>query len=207
MVAMWLQAALQAEGVVIPGYRGVVLRRNPADCLRSVERLMAPEDLGLLIVAYQISGDLNNRITLLKLVEALTLKRFIVKPMGPRQGWGPEVYQRAFEELDAWLGESCRHDFQELVSGSFAVMGAPRIDPLEVESCPVWQRVLLVGDPGWWAVASRRLYECGGPWVELSVLQSDSETNRQRREWLVGWFQLRQAGRRDPRPAEPSGKR
>jgi len=40
-----------------------------------------------------------------------------------------------------------------------------------------------------WAVAARRLYASGAPWLELTVLRPDSEQNRERRDQLIKWFE------------------
>jgi hypothetical protein len=202
LVEMWLHAALRDEERSLPGYHGILQRRPSDACFRAVERLMGPEDLEVLIRAYRTSEDLANRIPLLKLIEALTLNQFIVMPIGDRKGWGPEVYQDGLHLLDVWLVEQvdqrCDLDYGPVVSASLSKMGAIGVSPLEPEACGVWGLVLSQGDPRWWATASRRLYECGGPWMELSVLQASSDENRSLRNSLMKWFGLRDIAPRRP---------
>ena len=206
LVEMWLQAALAGEGRTMPGYRGILHRRPPDACLRAVDRLMGPEDLEALVRAWRISRETSSRIALLKLIEALTLNQFIVMPLGDRKGWGTEVYEDGMDLLDEWIDEwvdrRCDLDYGRAVSASLAKMGAVGVDPLHPEACAVWERVLAQGDPRWWAVAARRLYECGGPWMELSVLQAPSKENRSRRDFLVNWFGLRDLGPAPRRDAD-----
>jgi hypothetical protein len=202
MVEMWLQAALHHEQRSLPGYRGILQTRPSDACFRAVERLMEPEDLEVMIRAYRISDDTANRIPLLKLIEALTLNKFIMMPLGPRRGWGSEVYNDGLYLLDEWLVEwadtLCDLNYEHVISASLANMGAVGVDPLHPEACAVWGMVLSQGDPRWWAIASRRLYECGGPWMELSVLRASSEENRSRRNSLMKWFGLRDIAPRQP---------
>lgn len=194
MVEMWLHAALQDEKRSLPGYRGIVQKRPSEACFRAVERLMGPEDLEALVRAYRASGDLANRISLLRLIEALTLNRFVVMPMGEHRGWGPAVYDDGLYLLDEWLFEwadtTCDLSYERVVSASLAKMGALGVDPLSPEACAVWGMVLSQADPRWWATAARRLYECGGPWTQLSVLQASSDENRSRRDFLMRWYGL-----------------
>lgn len=195
MVEMWLQGVLTSEGKSLPGYRGFVPDRSPKVCFQAVDRLMGPEDLETMVRSYRISTDKGNRITLLKLIEALTLNQFIVRPLGDRKAWGPEIYERGLASLDAWIDEwldqRCTLSYRRVVSRSLAKMGAEGVRPLSPDACYVWGLVLKQGDSRWWAVAARRLYECGGPWVELSVLHADSAESRQRRDRLVRWHRLR----------------
>ena len=44
------------------------------------------------------------------------------------------------------------------------------------------------GLPAWWMLASRRLYDCGGPWIELSTLNRDRAETQERRQRLLGWY-------------------
>ncbi len=103
MVEMWLQAVLGAEEKEFPGWYGVRLRRAESDCFRAVERLVEIEDLDILVDCYRLSDNLSTKITLIKLIEALTLSRFIVMPTGERQGWGPQVFKNAMSSFEGSL--------------------------------------------------------------------------------------------------------
>jgi hypothetical protein len=195
LVAMWLQAALVGEDKVLPGFRGLAPERGAADCFRAVDRLMQPEDLDLLVTAYRVSTVHATRLALLTLIEGLTLSRYVVKPIGDRKPWGSEIYDAALVQMDSWvemwLDRRCTLDYRQVVAQNLARVGAVGVDPLHPDACHVWGLILQKGDARWWATAARRLYECGGPWSQLSVLQADSKANRARRDRLVRWFRLR----------------
>jgi hypothetical protein len=201
LIELWLQALLANEELGLPGYEGVVPVRSSTDCVRAIDRVMAPEDLQLLITAYQISQTRRNRIGLLRLVEGMTLSRFVVKPKGDRAVWGGEVYDRALREFDAsierWSGRRCRIGFRRVVSSNLEKLGAVGVDPLHPDACHVWGQILLLEEPTWWAIAARQLYSCGGRWSNMSVLQADSADNRARRDALIKWHRL--DGRRSRR--------
>ena len=194
MVGMWLHAALQAEQRSLPGYHGIVQRRPSDTCFRAVDRLVGPEDLETLVRAYRASEDLASRIPLLRLIEALTLNQFVSLPIGERRGWGTQVYVDGLYLLDQWLLEwahtRCDLDYERVASASLGNMGATGVDPSHPEACAVWGMLLSQGDPRWWAIAARRLYECGGPWEELSILQASSKETRSGRDRLMNWFGL-----------------
>jgi hypothetical protein len=194
LIELWVNALLNTEGRSLGGYRGLVPDRAPTDCAFAIESIMRPEDLDLLVRAYQAAENRTTRITLMRFIEGLTLERFVVVPKGSGRSWGPEVYDRGFDALDAairrWTASGCVVDFQRVVSEQLAKMGLEGVDPLDPGSCEVWQRVLAGGDPGWWPLAARRLYECGGPWVPLSVVWAESDANRDARNSLLKWYGL-----------------
>ncbi len=199
LVEMWVHAALVSDGSGLPGFRGIFPKRPTAVCLSAVDRLMGPEDLELLAEAYQLSLSRDTRITILKLIEGLTLNVFIERPQGDRAAWGDEIYVAALARLDGlierWRSRRCAISYRRVVSNSMERLGARGVDPLRPDACAVWTAILVRGDARWWATAARRLYECGGPWVELSVLQAESAVNSRRRDWLVDWYGLRDSRR------------
>jgi hypothetical protein len=191
---MWLQSLLDAEDLDLPGYRGASLVRGPMNCLRSIELLMTEDDIALLIRAYRTTESQETRFSLYRLIEALTINRFLEMPKGPRAGWGSAVYQSAlyqFENwLEYWVDRRCRISSSRMLRESLEKLGARGVRPTSRDACFVWQLVLREEYPGWWAVAARRLYECGGPWVELSVLQAESPANKEARDWLLNWYRI-----------------
>jgi hypothetical protein len=194
LVAMWLHALLQSEGRGLPSFDAAAPQRSANDCLRAVDTLMSFDDLDLLVQAYQLSGRRPTRIALMRLIEGLTLSRFVPRSVGSTKAWGPEVYDRGMIELDAaiatWQRDGCTLDGDRVVAASLTAMGAEVEDPRGPGACAYWQNVLRAGDSGWWAVAARQLYVCGGLWRELSVLQPESELMRERRLELLRWFRL-----------------
>lgn len=192
LIEVWLQAALVHEGASLPGWDAVTLQRAPADCLLALERLVAVGDLDLLATAYRLSGDVGLRIGLVKLIESLSLSRFIDIPEGGRRGWGPLVYEQAFAGLDAalqrWGRGGCAVDGTGVLHERLASMGVTGVDPLAPAACVLWVNVLDKGDPQWWMLAARQLYACGGPFVELSALDAGSERNAALRRDLLQWF-------------------
>jgi hypothetical protein len=210
LVEVWLQAALATEDKQLPGYRGVSLNRSSMACFRAIERLMELEDLEYLVRAYQVSDDLGNRISLLKLIEALSMNRLIIKPVGVRKGWGDETYLNALTALDRWIGRlqarRCHLVYQRIVSENLAKLGAVGVRPTQPEACHVWGLVLDQGDSRWWAVAGKRLYQCGGPWEELSTLMPDTAENRRRRDRLLNWFGFRDNPRNRTSKSDAQGE-
>jgi hypothetical protein len=192
LVAMWLQSLLRNERKVFPGYRGFALPRRTRDCLRSIERVMTIDDLELLVRAFQVSEDRTTRIGLLQLIESLSLSRFVPKHMGRTPAWGPEVYTKGVANLEAavrgWTAQRCFIGVDGILVKQMAAMGAPVSNPRTMEACDVWLNVMRKGDPNWWPTAAKQLYLCGGPWIELSVLWSDSDANQTRREQFINWY-------------------
>jgi hypothetical protein len=170
----------------------VTLQRQPSVCLRAVERLVGIEDLDLLLTAYDITGDFGTRVGLLKLVEAVTLSRFVVIPDGGSKGWGRQVFTTAMDALAGarkrWSRGGCSVDGEAVLIENLRSLGVSGVDPLAADGCGVWLGVLDRGFPQWWMLASRRLYACGGPWVEISALEPGSDSGPELRNRLLEWY-------------------
>ena len=194
LVEVWLHAMLRNEDRRFPGFRGYAPRRPATDCLFAVDRVMSPDDLESLITAFEVSENQVSRIGLMRLIEAVTLSRFVDTASGPGSGSGPRGLKlgmsRLEEAIGNWRGPDCAIDVDRVLKFRLAEMGAVVRDPRGEDACLVWQRVLRVGDPSWWPTAARQLYACGGPWIELSVLQADAGWNRDRRDELLDWYGL-----------------
>jgi hypothetical protein len=193
LLAMWLQSVLVLEGGSLPGYIGVKLTRSSRECFRAAERIVDVGDLELLLAAYEQSRQLESRLTILRLVEAVTMSRFIIKPTGDRVAWGSEVFtsavQRFENRLRSWEGRSCQVDGETVLQRNLRSLGSGYDKPLESSACGLWLAVLEGDHSRWWMMAARRLYACGGPWYELSVLQPDTDRNEDLRKQLSDWYE------------------
>jgi hypothetical protein len=200
LVELWLQSALIHEGASLPGWRGVTLDRSPYDCFTAVERLIGVEDLDLLVRAFELSTDQASRLALLRLIESVTLSRFIIMPTDPKTGWGMQVFDNGLEALEnnirIWRSAGCEVDGLQVLKRNLRGLGLEVADPLAAQSCRLWIGILDRGDPRWWMIAARQLYACGGPWYELSALKPDTDRNRAEHASLAAWFA----------PLRPKGK-
>ena len=191
LVQIWLDALLAAEGKTAAGVRGLILRRTRWQCALALSRLTVPEDLELLVNAYQNSDESANQILLLRFIQSLAMRKFLTRPKGTQAGWGPYIYDNARQRLAGWLGRRCTVDFEEELRASFRALGVRGIEPMAAEACGVWELILLKGEPEWWSLAARRLYDCGGPGVPVSMLERDAKRIREQREEILSWYSLR----------------
>jgi hypothetical protein len=170
----------------------VTFTRPTADCLRAAEKLVDIHDLDLLITAYELSENGLTRITLLQLIEGISLSRFLVYPTGEKAGWGMHVFDDAHRglkvQIEQWRRRGCVADGEGALRRNLLKQGVKVHDPLGHDAWWVWLAVLRQGPPQWWPLAARRLYACGGPWYELSILRSDTNENRARRDRLNSWY-------------------
>lgn len=192
LLAMWLQSALVQEGASLPDYVGMRMIRSPIDCFRAAERLFDVGDLDLLVSAYEHSQDRDSRLALLKLIEAASMSRFLRIPQGGGKGWGPEVYEAAFRNLDRtvrrWKSRDCQLDGEAILYQNLRSLGAKTEDPLGPGSVRMWLAVLKGENTRWRALAARRIYASGGPWYEFSVLRPDTKEDELRKEELSSWY-------------------
>ena len=204
---LWLQSALAHDDVSFPGWVGLHLNRPRNDCFRAVEELIDVGDLGLLVDAYRLSVDQGARISLLKLIESMSLSRFIIKPTGDRSGWGPYIYEDALTRLDGalrqWSSGGCAVDGEAVLLRNLARVGAGEGELRTWGSQEMWLDILKRGFPRWWKLAARRLYESGGPWYELSALDADGVRNQTERDALLRWYTPPPPRRQPRRPYTP----
>ena len=196
LVAVWLQSILVQEEASLPGYFGIKMTRSTADCLRAVAVLADVNDLDLLVDAFELASTIETRIGILRIVEPLTLSRFLEMPKGQRVGWGPYVFDNAISRMrtsiQRWQRNGCRVDGEMVLRDNLRAQGWEVEDPLGAEACGVWIEIVRGQHARWWSLAVRRLYACGGPSLELSPF--DPDDRRQRiRDFLVDWYRERQA--------------
>jgi hypothetical protein len=190
LVTMWLASALHSEGKIWPGWTGVLMRRRPIFCFRAIEKVVEPDDLAHLLVAFEMFENDQHRTSMAKLIEGLTLNRFFRKPK-VGQGWGPELYTEAVNKVVAWVDEGCGQGYEQRLTASVEALGVQGVEPLHPDACDMWQQILLKGEPSWWHLASRQLYLCGAPATEISILRAESEESKQQREKLISFYGLR----------------
>ena len=195
LIELWLQSLLAHEGARLPGWGEVKFDRPKNMCFSAVARLVSVHDLALLVEAFEISNDMNTRIGLLKLIERVSLGRFINKPTGSRAAWGPHVFEDAISRFETtlrrWRTDGCAVDGEEILKRNLAGLGVSRIDPLAPEGCEIWLALLREGSSKWLALVSRQLYACGGPWFDFSTLTAESKKSKDQRSALIGWFNPR----------------
>ena len=194
LVEFWLQGVLMSEGASMPGWQGVVLRRPQGTCFRAVEKVLNFHDFSYLATAYRLAVQRSTRISLVKLLEAITLQKFLIKPIGSRTGWGAKDIDKAFQATDAfldyWIDSRCITDPSVILSSSLKTMGASGVRPLAPESYDIWLRVLKDGAVPWHMMAARQLYDLGGRWSQLSVFQAESKSQIAARDQLIVWYRL-----------------
>lgn len=195
LISLWIDSLLSSEGGESTASYGQVFRRSRVVCLYAIERLLQSHDLELLVRAYLESNDQANRIALMRLIEGYAVQRFLILPKGERAAWGMKDYEQALQRLDGWIERWFEapggFDQKRMLATTFSELGAPPRDPFGAEACPVWRNVLSRGGRSWWPQAASRLYHCGGPPVQLSVFQPESDENTEAWGSLMDWYKLR----------------
>ncbi len=194
LVEFWLQSVLMADGTSMPGWRGVVLDRPKGLGLRAVERVLSFDDFHYLATAYRLAQGTDTRVSLMRLLEAITLREFLVVPSDGRTGWGSrqidEALQAADEFVDYWIDVRCTSDPNAILAASMNALNIRGARPLAPESYDTWLRVLKEGSDSWYMMAAQQLYDLGGRWSRLSVLQADSPSQKAARDELIRWYRL-----------------
>jgi hypothetical protein len=194
LTELWLQALLAGEDESMPGWTGVVMQRQAGTCLNALEKVVAFEDFNEVTVAYRTSQRTSTRLGLLRLLEAITLQRFFVQPADGRTGWGMKNVNEGLEALDSyldlWLDQRCIRNPKVILTSSLSSLGVQGVDPMGPESWDVWIQLLKQGTPAWRMMASRRLYELGGRWADLSMFAADSPGQQQLQDDLIVWYRL-----------------
>jgi hypothetical protein len=188
LVELWLSALLANEGRGMPGWSGVVLRRPAAVSSRALDQLLLPEDVDQVLAAWEVAEEPQTRSSLMTLAGGLALELFMAPSRVQGKGWTADRPRDAERRLRAWLEHRCRSDSSELLAARLSAAVGVAVSPHGAGACLAWEEVLLRGQPSWWAAAARELYRCGGPPVALSILRPETQENKERRAFLLGWF-------------------
>jgi len=190
LVQVWLHALLVGKGHGLPGWSGLVLQRPESICLKAVDRVFGPEDLPDLVMAYRLSPVERHRISLLKLIEGITLQRFIVRPRGERATWGLRTYRDGMKRFEGWLDARCDVDSESIVGARVRRVTGQSVRPFTAEACSAWLRMLAHSNSRWWSLVADRLYQCGAPYHQMSILGAEGRGNEDGRELLLSWYRL-----------------
>jgi hypothetical protein len=194
LVEFWLQSVLMDDGASMPGWRGVVLKRPRGIGFRAVERVLTFDDFKYIATAYRLAQSRDTRVSLMRLLEAITLREFLKLPSDERAGWGSKQINQALEAADAyvdyWIDVRCITDPTMILTNSMHAMGVRRVQPLAPSSYEVWLQVLKRGADPWHMMAARQLHNFGGRWSQLSVLQAGSPQQVAARDELILWYRL-----------------
>lgn len=210
LVEFWLQSVLMDDGTSMPGWRGVVLKRPQGIGFRAVERVLAFDDFEYLATAYRRAQSTDTRVSLIRLLEAITLREFLIMPSDSRAGWGSKHINEALEAADAfvdyWIDVRCTTDPNAILAGSINAMGVKGVQPLDPKLYGFWLHVLKNGAVPWHMMAARQLYDLGGRWSNLSVLRADSPDQVAARDQLILWYRelpahILNRGKPRPQPA------
>jgi len=188
LVQMWLASALAAKQDHLPGWTGILMKRSAADSLRSVSRIIEPEDLPYVLSAYENISDMGVKISLVRMLEGLTLQRFLLRPTGPHEGWGSKIYREAFDRVDLFIAINCGHGSKRMLSTGLAHLGLRGVAPGDPAACDAWMRILKMPQKTWWPIATRFIYRCGGPPSQLSFSRRSEEHNKLERKFILDWY-------------------
>lgn len=191
LVRLWLRSYLAATGLVEP--QGLVFKAKPEDCLRALLRLAQPEDLAEVVAFWPLVRE-KDRSYLVRLLEALTLARWVPAPPNPQGPTGPWIMETAVNSVDAWVANLCASPdgwatfwrrAQELGSGD------PRQGLLLVLRQPY---------PPAWPLAAWYLQAWGAPAVLLERSRPEHPVNEEQVRRLRALFLGEGGSPSSPRP-------
>lgn len=164
LAAFWLSAVLANDEQTLPGYRGIVLNRSSNNAVRSLGRVVTPEDVDLLVAAYPLLK--RSKGTIARMIEGLMLKNWTPRrERGPRGAWSASARGDAtIRNADSWVEGRCATvDIAAELRRSFSALGVNRVHPYSRWACPVWFGVLNEDKEEWWPTAAHFLYRCLDP--------------------------------------------
>lgn len=191
LARLWVRSYLAASGLSAGGF---VFRAPAEACLRALVRVAQPEDLAEVVALWPLVVPAH-RSYLVRLLEALTLSRWVPAPPNPQGPTGPWIMETAVNSVDAWVSQLCR------TPDGWASF---------------WRRAAQLGDgdvreglltvlrqpyPPAWPVAAWHLQAWGAPAVVLERARPDHPANKERVDKLRALFRPERAGSQRPAPA------
>jgi len=203
---LWIESLLRTEGTTFRSDPVLVFERPLRICLAALDTLLEPEDLPLVLEAYRRARTTQVKVGLVRLLEGLTATQMIVRPHGPRVGWGPEIYRNALARADRLAGRECDPDPARFLTRRLVGLGVRGVDPFSPDAGGVWLKVLEAAPPLWWPLATRLLYRNGGPPLLVPLSERETKQAKALHERVLRFYAVRGVGRRPQARSEEDRK-
>lgn len=188
LVGLWVDSYLHARG--LPRRPGLVLKREPGQCLQAIAEIATPADLPELLALWPLLTEPPERHAFLGVLEMVMVARLVARPSGERAGWGAWVYETGAEQVDAFVSRLCTTPagwdlarrsalaLSRLNDGCFGCTPGP------------WLRLLEMAYPPVWAVALEVLPAFGAPFAPFSRDEPEGLANARGVEVVLRHFEI-----------------
>jgi hypothetical protein len=188
LVGIWVDSYLHARG--LPRRPGMVLVREPAQCLQAILEVASPADLPELLALWPLLDAPGDRYTVLRALEMIMVARLVASPGGERGGWGDWVYETGAQAVDAFVAQRCTTvDGWEVARRN--ALGVSRADD-GCGGCTAtpWLRLLEMAYPPVWAVALEVLPAFGAPFTPYDRSNPITGGTAQSLDLVFAYFEI-----------------
>ncbi len=206
LVGIWIDSYLQARG--LPRRPGLVLVREPGQCLQAIAEVAGPADLAELLALWPLLDVPGDRYAVLRVLEMVMVARLVASPGGERGGWGAWVYESGAEIVDAFVAQRCSAVDGWEVARRNAIAVARHDDGCGGCTPRPWLRLLELSYPPVWAVALEVLPAFGAPFVRYDRGNLQTGGTARSLELLLAYFEIQAnapGGRMQRRVQSPTG--
>ena len=188
LVGVWVDSYLEGRG--LPRRPGLVLSREPAQCLAAIREIATPADLPELLALWPLLDVPSDRYAVLEVLELVMVARLVAMPQGERAAWGEWVYVTGAEQVDAFLHRLCATPAGWEVARRSALALSRHDDGCLACTPTPWLRLLELAYPPVWAVALEVLPGFGAPFVPFDRSAPSGEDNARALGLIFSHFEV-----------------
>jgi hypothetical protein len=162
LVRVWVDSYAAARGVS-PGGR-FALRRTRETCMAAIRSIARPEDLPELLALWPLLDNQNDRVSLMRTIEIVTLQKLVNAPVDPSKPRGEMFIRGGLAMIDAWVAGLCR-PVNGLTQVRLAFERNRLVAPGEPLVPEAWFKLMRLGYAPFLPLAVEHLADLTGTWV------------------------------------------
>jgi hypothetical protein len=182
LVRVWADSYAAARG--IPPRGRFALRRSPEVCLWAIREIARPEDLPDLLALWPLLDGPNDRVSLMRTIEIVTLQKLVNAPADPAKPRGEMFVRGGLALVDGWVSDLCRP-----VDGLAQMRLAFERNRLVTPGAPLapeaWFKLMKLGYAPFLPLAIEHLADLTGAQVAFDRHDPDGAANANARKALA----------------------
>ena len=197
LVRVWVDSFAVTKGAEVS--ERFVFRRSGKECLRAIREIAQPEDLPEVLALWPMLDRKDERGSVLRTIEMITLQRLVDRSPDPHKPWGEWQIDAAFALVDGWVARLCKPidgeaQLRLTFEANHLVERGGALGPA------AWMYFLNGGYAPSLPLALERLADISGAHVEIDRQQLGSPANKQASKRIFERFPISSV------PPRPKGR-
>ena len=187
LVRVWVDSFAAGKGADVADR--FVFRRTGAECLRAIREIAQAEDLPEVLALWPLLDREDERGSVLRTIEMITLQRLVDRSPDPHKPWGEWQISAALALVDNWVAGLCKPvDGEAQLRRSFEANHA--VGRGNVIGPAAWFFFLNAGYASSLPLALEHLADISGASVEIDRQHLDNPANKKALKRIIERFPI-----------------